>query len=84
MTEYLPIIARRTKWFEEVKPIEVGDLVIVVEEKVRNGWLRGRVVKVKEGSDGRVRAAVVQTAGGLMERPVAKIARLDIVGSKAD
>ncbi|XP_062558174.1 uncharacterized protein LOC134223053 [Armigeres subalbatus] len=26
--KYLPTIARRTKWFEEVKPIGVGDLVI--------------------------------------------------------
>ncbi|XP_038120345.1 uncharacterized protein LOC119770113 [Culex quinquefasciatus] len=41
--EYLPTIARRTKWFEEVRPIKEGDLVLVVDEGHRNGWLRGRV-----------------------------------------
>ncbi|XP_055542920.1 uncharacterized protein LOC129728499 [Wyeomyia smithii] len=84
--EYLPTIARRTKWFEETKPIEVGDLVVALEEKVRNGWMRGRVVKIIKGRDGRVRTAVIQTSNNtFMERPVAKLARLDIgVGGKAD
>ncbi|XP_055523038.1 uncharacterized protein LOC129717210 [Wyeomyia smithii] len=30
--EYLPTIVRRTKWTEEVPPIGVGDIVVVVEE----------------------------------------------------
>ncbi|XP_058819710.1 uncharacterized protein LOC131682338 [Topomyia yanbarensis] len=76
--EYLPTIARRTKWFEETKPIEVGDSVIIVEEKIRNGWIRGRVAKVVVGRDGRVRDAVVQTPDGMVHRPVAKLARIDI------
>ncbi|XP_058815696.1 uncharacterized protein LOC131679124 [Topomyia yanbarensis] len=76
--EYLPTIARRTKWFEETKPIDVGDLVIIVEEKIRNGWIRGRVAKVVVGRDGRVRDAVVQTPDGMVHRPVAKLARIDI------
>ncbi|XP_062542031.1 uncharacterized protein LOC134210021 [Armigeres subalbatus] len=82
--EYLPTIARRTKWFQDVTPIAVGDLVVVLEEKLRNGWSRGRVVKVNEGRDGRIRSATVQTAAGLLERPVAKMARLDLVGGNAD
>lgn len=81
--EYLPTIARRTKWFEEVKPIEVGDLVIIVDEKIRNGWVRGRVVEVIVGRDGRVRDAVVQTIDGMVHRPVTKLARLDVTGGKA-
>ncbi|XP_058817813.1 uncharacterized protein LOC131681120 [Topomyia yanbarensis] len=76
--EYLPTIARRTKWFEETKPIEVGDLVVIVEEKIRNGWVLGRVVQVMKGSDGRIRDAVIQTADGIKRRPVAKLARLDV------
>ncbi|XP_055550574.1 uncharacterized protein LOC129733051 [Wyeomyia smithii] len=76
--EYLPTIARRTKWFEEVPPIGVGDIVVVVEEKVRNGWIRGRVVETKPGRDGRVSSAVVQTGNGLVHRPVSKLARLDL------
>ncbi|XP_055523039.1 uncharacterized protein LOC129717211 [Wyeomyia smithii] len=76
--EYLPTIVRRTKWTEEVPPIGVGDIVVVVEEKVRNGWIRGRVVETKPGRDGRVRSAVVQTGNGLVHRPVSKLARLDL------
>ncbi|XP_062712096.1 uncharacterized protein LOC134289727 [Aedes albopictus] len=81
--EYLPTIARRTKWFEDVKAIEVGDLVMMVEEKTRNGWIRGRVAEINVGKDGRVRDAVVQTANGLVHRPVSRIALLDVEDSKA-
>ncbi|XP_065075164.1 uncharacterized protein LOC135698945 [Ochlerotatus camptorhynchus] len=80
--EYLPTIARRTKWFEDVKPIEVGDLVMLVEKKTRNGWIRGRVAEVVVGKDGRVRDAVVQTADGMVHRPVATLALLDVAESK--
>ncbi|XP_055585016.1 uncharacterized protein LOC129737877 [Uranotaenia lowii] len=76
--EYLPTIARRTKWFEEVKPIEPGDLVVIIDENRRNGWIRGRILDVAKGSDGRVRRATVQTSSGILKRPVAKIAVLDI------
>ncbi|XP_055604660.1 uncharacterized protein LOC129752897 [Uranotaenia lowii] len=76
--EYLPVIARRTKWFAETKVLECGDLVVVVDETVRNGWLRGRVTEVRTGADGRVRQAVVQTSSGIVTRPVAKIAVLDL------
>ncbi|XP_055590478.1 uncharacterized protein LOC129742585 [Uranotaenia lowii] len=77
--EYLPTIARRTKWFSDVKPIEQGDLVIIVNEAERNGWMRGRILNFIEAKDGRRRQAVVQTAHGVLRRPVAKLARLDIV-----
>ncbi|XP_058828346.1 uncharacterized protein LOC131688193 [Topomyia yanbarensis] len=59
--EYLPTLTRRTKWFEHVKPIEAGDVVIVVDENKRNGWLRGRVVEIVRGRDGQVRSAKVRT-----------------------
>ncbi|XP_055633808.1 uncharacterized protein LOC129774135 [Toxorhynchites rutilus septentrionalis] len=80
--EYLPTLTRRSKWFDDVKPIGIGDLVIVVEEGIRNGWTRGRVLEVIAGLDGRIRQAMVQTASGLVRRPVAKLARLDLKESK--
>ncbi|XP_062545514.1 uncharacterized protein LOC134212033 [Armigeres subalbatus] len=76
--EYLPTITRRTKWFDPVKPLEVGDLVLVVEENKRNGWLRGRIVEVTKASDGQVRRAIVQTKNGFLNRPAVKIAPLDL------
>ncbi|XP_058828497.1 uncharacterized protein LOC131688312 [Topomyia yanbarensis] len=76
--EYLPTLTRRTKWFGDVKPIAVGDLVFVVDDVRRNGWIRGRVQHAVTGQDGRVRQAVVQTSKGLMRRPVSKLALLEV------
>jgi hypothetical protein len=76
--EYLPTITRRTKWFAPTKPLEPGDLVLVVEEGKRNGWLRGQVVSVIKAADGQVRRAVVQTKNGLIARPAVKLAPLDL------
>ncbi|XP_055584778.1 uncharacterized protein LOC129737643 [Uranotaenia lowii] len=81
--EYLPVIAQRTKWFEESRSLQPGDLVVIVDESVRNGWLRGRIMKTIEGADGRVRRAVVQTSSGPITRPASKIALLNVVGCKA-
>lgn len=82
---YLPTIARRTKWFGEVRPLKEDDLVVIVDENVRNGWLRGRVVKSYAGKDGQVRKVDVQTSSGIMQRPAIKVALLDIMESgKAD
>ncbi|XP_062549874.1 uncharacterized protein LOC134214528 [Armigeres subalbatus] len=79
--EYLPVISRRSKWFEEVKEIEEGDLVLIVDGAVRNQWIRGRVDKVVKGRDGRVRQAWVRTTKGVLRRPVVKLALLDVIGS---
>ncbi|XP_062704860.1 uncharacterized protein LOC109397242 [Aedes albopictus] len=76
---YLPTIARRTKWFVDVRPLQEGDLVIVVDDTVRNGWLRGRVTKTYPGIDGQVRKVDVQTETGLLQRPAIKVALLDVV-----
>ncbi|XP_055614801.1 uncharacterized protein LOC129761117 [Toxorhynchites rutilus septentrionalis] len=79
--EYLPTITKRTKWFNDCRPIQVGDLVVLVEEHLRNGWLRGRVLRVFPGRDGRVRSAVVKTISGVMHRPVVKMAVLEVAGT---
>ncbi|XP_055590148.1 uncharacterized protein LOC129742292 [Uranotaenia lowii] len=84
--EYLPTLTRRTKWFEDVAPIAEGNLVVIVDESKRNDWVRGRVVKLFPGTDGRVRRALVQTSkGGLIKRAVSKLAILDVATDcKAD
>lgn len=79
--EYLPTISRRTKWFKDTKPLEVGNLVIIVEDGIRNSWVRGKVLRTYPGKDGRVRAADVQTSGGVLQRPASKLAVLDIAGN---
>ncbi|XP_055634152.1 uncharacterized protein LOC129774438 [Toxorhynchites rutilus septentrionalis] len=61
--EYSPTIAGRTKWYGEVKEPKVGDLAVVVDPSVWNVWLRGRIVSVMKGRDGRSRQVQVKTPG---------------------
>ncbi|XP_055625252.1 uncharacterized protein LOC129767955 [Toxorhynchites rutilus septentrionalis] len=78
LKEYLPMITRRCKWFEDVKNLETGDLVLVVDGAARNQWIRGRIERVFPGRDGRVRQALVRTSSGVLRRPVVKLAVLDV------
>ncbi|XP_065088427.1 uncharacterized protein LOC135709909 [Ochlerotatus camptorhynchus] len=87
IAEYLPTLTRRTKWFCPAKPIEEGDVVVLVDDTLpRNCWPKGRVVHAIRSKDGQVRRAQVQTATGILERPTVKIAVLDIgaIGSTSD
>lgn len=78
LREYLPDITRRTKWHEKVKPIEVGDIVVIADSNLpRSCWPTGKVIDVTQ-RDGQVRRATVQTSKGLYERPAVKLAVLDV------
>ncbi|XP_062713842.1 uncharacterized protein LOC134290677 [Aedes albopictus] len=75
--EYLPMLTRRTKWFENVKPLEPGDLVVIIDEQTQSSWERGRILEVFPGKSGQVRRAVVQTARGVFARPAVMLAVLN-------
>ncbi|XP_062707432.1 uncharacterized protein LOC134287995 [Aedes albopictus] len=77
--DYLPSLTRRAKWFSEVKPIRINDIVVIVDAKFpRSCWPKGRVIATKVTPDGQVRWATVQTASGIYERPAIKLAVLDV------
>lgn len=76
--EYLPTLTKRTKWFAKSRNVQPGELVLIVEDKKRNGWTRGRILEVIPAADGVVRQALVQTASGVLRRPVSKLAILEI------
>ncbi|XP_064554834.1 uncharacterized protein LOC135439898 [Drosophila montana] len=80
LSEYLPTLTRRTKWFQPpIEPISVDDIVIIVDDGAkRNCWTRGVVVDEHRSKDGQVRSAVVRTADGIITRPAVKLAKLDI------
>lgn len=78
IVEYLPTITRRTKWFRDVRSIKEGDLVVLVDDKTRNSWLRGRVVRAIPGRDGIIRQAEVKTSVGILKRSATKLAVLDV------
>ena len=78
--EYLPTLTRRTKWFETVMPIKIGDIVMIVDPNTpRNTWLKGKVLEVKTSRSGKVRQATVLTGNGIYQRPAVKLARLDVL-----
>ncbi|XP_055549392.1 uncharacterized protein LOC129732493 [Wyeomyia smithii] len=81
--EYLPI-NKRTKWFDDQKPLEVNDLVFIVDGKNRKCWTRGIVEQVFSGTDGRIRQANVRTAGGVFRRAVANLAVLEVRDGKSE
>ncbi|XP_046868779.1 uncharacterized protein LOC124461283 [Drosophila willistoni] len=82
--EMLPNITRMSKWHKKVKPIGVGDIVLIVDENQRrNTWTKGRVVEVTTAEDGQVRQAKVQTQLGVLSRPAVKLAVLDVGKNEA-
>ena len=80
ISEYLPMITRRSKWHKNTSPIKVGDQVIIVDQEApRSTWERGVVVKVHESAkDHLIRSVDVKTAKAIRKRPVVKLAVLDI------
>ena len=64
------------KWNkEEVRQVEVNDLVWIVDENVKRAHYKmSRVLEVYHGSDGRVRSALVKTEDGKLKGPVVKLA----------
>ncbi|XP_075157703.1 uncharacterized protein LOC142230970 [Haematobia irritans] len=77
--EYLPELTRRTKWHKRVKPLEVGNVVVICDEnEARGQWKRGVVVRTFPGADGQVRSALVRTSVGHLRRPASRLAVLDV------
>lgn len=78
--EYLPTLVRRTKWFKHTKPLQLDDVVLIVDENFkRNTWPKGIVVNVFKDKRGHVRSAEIRTVlGTFLRRPVSKLAVLDV------
>lgn len=74
--EYLPAISQRTKWYDRVDPISVGDVVAIVDANLPGSWQLGRIIKIVPSKDGSVRQAEVKTANGVFKRPASKLAVL--------
>jgi hypothetical protein len=87
LKEYLPMITRRSKWFSDVKPIEVDDLAILIDPtQPRDAWKLGRITAVHPGPDNRIRSADIKLKDGTLKknRSVGRLAILDISKSLND
>ncbi|XP_055527269.1 uncharacterized protein LOC129719878 [Wyeomyia smithii] len=78
LLEYLPVIRRQPRWFDETRELEPGDLVMVADPTVRNGWEPGRILRIIRNRDDRGRRAVVKIGGKTPVRPVSRLALLDV------
>ncbi|XP_055584707.1 uncharacterized protein LOC129737573 [Uranotaenia lowii] len=83
LKEYFPNMNKRSKWFEDVVSVKLGDLVYIAEGS-RRTWIRGRIVELIPNKDGRIRRVAVQTTSGRLERPVAKLAVMEIGNGESE
>lgn len=75
--EYLNQLQQRRKWHTEEPNIKINDMVLIKEDNLppRN-WLMGRINKVFEGPDKKIRVASIRTSKGIIERNIRKICPL--------
>lgn len=83
--EYLPTLIRREKWNEKQPNVEIGAVIIMIDDKFpRSCWMKGIVTQVFPGKDGQVRVVDIRTINGIFKRPVSKIIVLDVTKDPAD
>lgn len=74
--EVLPMMQPRNKT-KSSDNLKTGDIVIIADGTLpRRTWPRGRITKTYPGKDGVVRVVDVETAGGVLRRPVLKLVKL--------
>ena len=67
----------RKKWNHLQRNFEIGDIVLVVDERTsRNLWPLARVIDITQDSMGCVRSVKVKTATSTLERPITKLVLL--------
>lgn len=72
--EYLPLLQKRHKWTIPRKNVQVGDIVLLVDEVLPRGrWSMGKVISVYRSKDGKVRSVDLKVAGGTLKRPITKL-----------
>ncbi|XP_052752368.1 uncharacterized protein LOC128200991 [Galleria mellonella] len=77
--EYLHTLQSRLKWYNKQQEIDVGTLVLIVNEQCSPmKWRIGRVVKLHRGTDGVCRVVTIRTNSGECKRPVVKLCPLPL------
>lgn len=75
--EYLPQLQERQKWEKTVDNVNIGDIVLIVNNSAHRGsWPLGRVIKTVPDKNGLVRSVEVKTKTGVLYRPISKLIRL--------
>ena len=75
--EYLPQLQERQKWLIPQRNVQIGDIVLVVDDTLpRNTWKMGRVIDTLPDKKGFVRQVTVKTQVSTISRPISKICLL--------
>ena len=74
--EYLLTLQQREKWHNPSRCVEVGDIVLIMDNAVRNSWALGRVIETVKDKKGLVRIASIHTATSVLRRPIHKLCLL--------
>lgn len=83
--EYLPTLQKRQKWSKAHTNLEVGDVVMMVDESTpRCQWSKALVTHTHPSDDGLVRKITVKTTQGKYERPIHKVVLLCRPGFPAE
>ena len=78
--EYLPTLIPRKKWQNYDKPLQIGDLVLILDENIEmNQWRKGVVTRAFPRNDGQVRVVKIKTANGTIKRPSRKLVKFSEV-----
>ena len=73
ISEYVPKLNKMPKWHKE-RNVQVGDVVIVFEEKIRGVWPLGVIEEVHQTStDDKPRSVIVRFNGHSLTRPIHKV-----------
>ena len=82
MTEWVPSLSGRKKWFKERKYLQVGDIVLLVSpENQRAQWPLARILETYPGKDGFVRSIKVEVGEKQLIRPMVKLCPLELDSS---
>lgn len=79
--EYLHTLQQRSKWKDHQNNINVGTLVLLIEDNIPpQRWVIGRIVQVFPGDDSVVRVVLVKTKAGLFKRSIKRVCPLPVQG----
>ena len=82
MTEWIPSLSARKKWFHERKNLQVNDVVLLVSpDSPRAHWPLGCVIDVYPGKDGQIHSVKLQVGDKQLVRPVVKLCPLELDSS---
>ena len=78
--EYLPLIMRRTKWLDKKRNLQIGDVVLAIDENTpKSVWPLGLIENTYPDKHGHVRTVMVRINNNLVKRPITILSLLEPV-----